>query len=171
MVPRPVGRLRNFDTETTGLVAWTVHGFRVYASRPRNARFARSLAACALHKRSQAPSACAPPSLLKPFFFYWFCCHQLSFGLELFQPRLQGGCISAHVVFFSQKDHPPPQKLKFCLKKNVFFYSQRPPSLARKLNFAWKNDKSAKKGTEKSTHPRKNLKFCMKNWNRLTYGD
>ena len=24
--------------------------------------------------------------------------------------------------------------------------------------------KSAKKGTKKSTHPRKNLKFCMKNW-------
>ena len=27
VVPRPVGRLIIFDTERTGLVVWTVHGF------------------------------------------------------------------------------------------------------------------------------------------------
>ena len=141
MVPRPVGRLRNLDTETTGLVAWTVHGFRVYASRPRNARFARSLAACALHKRSQAPSACAPPSLLKPFFFYWLCCHQLSFGLELFQPGLEGGCTSAHVVFFLKKTTHPPKNWSFAWKKCLILL-------------------------KKTSQPRKKIKFCMKKWQK-----
>ena len=33
--------------------------------------------------------------------------------------------------FFTQKDHPAPQKLKFCMKKIVFFYSKIPPSTAK----------------------------------------
>merc|ERR1712243_156679 len=55
--------------------------------------------------------------------------------------------------FFTQKDHPAPQKLKFCLKKIVFFNSKRPPSLAKNRNFACKNDK---KLTQKmKNHPKK----------------
>ena len=34
-------------------------------------------------------------------------------------------------IFFTQKGHPAPQKLKFCMKNIVFFYSKRPPSLAK----------------------------------------
>ena len=171
-MPRPVRRLIFFDTETTGLVAWTVHGFRIYASRPRNAHSARSLAACALHKLSQAPSTCAPPSHLKPFFFHWFCCHHLSSGLELFQPGLQGGCKSPHVIFFTQKDHPEHQKLKFCLTKNLFFYSKRPHSLAKKWNFSWKNNKKMRKKVPKRAPiPSKNWSFAWKIENRPTYWD
>ena len=40
----------------------------------------------------------------------------------------------------SQKEHPAPQKLKFCKKKKFFFYSKRPPNPAKNSNFAWKND-------------------------------
>ena len=29
VVPKPVGRLIILDTETTGLVVWIVHGFRI----------------------------------------------------------------------------------------------------------------------------------------------
>ena len=37
-----------------------------------------------------------------------------------------------------QKDHPAPQKLKFCKKKSVFFYSKIPPILAKNKTFEWK---------------------------------
>ena len=64
-----------------------------------------------------------------------------------------------------QKAHPAPQKVKFCMKKIVFFYSHRPPRLPKHWIGAWKNDKKVpKKGTKKSIHSRKKLKFCMKNW-------
>ena len=36
-----------------------------------------------------------------------------------------------NAIFFTQKGHPAPQKLKFCMKNIVFFYSKRPPSLAK----------------------------------------
>ena len=41
-----------------------------------------------------------------------------------------------NAIFFTQKGHPAPQKLKFCMKNIVFFYSKRPPSLAKNWIFA-----------------------------------
>ena len=38
-------------------------------------------------------------------------------------------------------------------------------------DFKKMTNKNAKKGTKKSTHPFKNLKFCMKNEKRPTYRD
>ena len=38
-----------------------------------------------------------------------------------------------------QKDHPAPQKLKFC-KKKYFFYSKIPPILAKNRSFYWKKN-------------------------------
>ena len=104
------------------------------ASRPRNARFARSLAACALHTLSQAPSVCAPPSLLKPFFFHWFCCHHLSVGLELFQPGLQGGYKSAHVVFLLKKTTQRLKNWSFAWK-NCLFLLKKTSQRHKKLKF------------------------------------
>ena len=151
-MPRPVGRLIIFDTETTGLVAWTVHGFRIYASRPRNAHSARSLADCALHKLSQAPSACAPPSHLKPFFFHWFCCHHLSSDLELFQPGLQGGCKSAHVVFLLKKTTQPTKNWSFAWKKISFFTQKDLPASQKTEIFHEKITKKCQKRYRKE-HP------------------
>ena len=56
-----------------------------------------------------------------------------------------------------------PVKTEVFPKTKVFFYSKRPPSLAKNRNFAWKNDKKlTKKGTKKTTHPRKNWSFAWK---------
>ena len=73
----------------------------------------------------------------------------------------------------SQKEHPAPQKLKFCKKKKFFFYSKRPPNPAKNSNFAWKNDKKlTKKLTQKKkNHPKKTWSFAWKIKNRPTYGD
>ena len=62
-----------------------------------------------------------------------------------------------------QKEHPASQKLKFYIKNVYFFYSKRLPSLAKNWNFAWKNHKKiTKKGTKKTTQPRKNQSFVRK---------
>ena len=73
----------------------------------------------------------------------------------------------------SQKEHPAPQKLKFCKKKKFFFYSKRPPNPAKNSNFAWKNDKKlTKKLTQKKKNHLKNTwSFAWKIENRPTYGD
>ena len=56
----------------------------------------------------------------------------------------------------NQKEHPVPQKLKFCMKKRVFLLKKTSQPL-KKLKFCMKNDKKmTKKGTKKSTQPRKN---------------
>ena len=35
------------------------------------------------------------------------------------------------MYFFTQKDHPAPQKLMFCIKESVTFYSKRPSNPAK----------------------------------------
>ena len=63
-----------------------------------------------------------------------------------------------------QKEHPAPQKLKFCMKKKVFFYSKKPPSLAKNKIFAEKKyKKMTKNWPKKADNQAWNLKFCMKN--------
>ena len=64
---------------------------------------------------------------------------------------------SEKMSFFTQKEHPAPQKLKFRMKKSVVFYWKKAPSLAKKLKWCMKKmKKSDKKCTKKNTHPRKN---------------
>ena len=72
-----------------------------------------------------------------------------------------------------QKDHPSPQKVKFCIKKIVVFTQKDPPASQKTEVVHEKNDtKSAKKYTIKSTHPRKKTwSFEWKIENRPTYGD
>ena len=71
-----------------------------------------------------------------------------------------------------QKDHPAPQKLKFCMKKNVFFYSKRPPSPAKSWSIAWKNDKKLTKSWPKKWKTTcKTRSFAWKIENRPTYED
>ena len=71
-----------------------------------------------------------------------------------------------------QKDHPDPQKLKFCMKKNVFFYSKRPPSPAKSWSFEWKMPKNWQKIDQKNEKPpQKTRSFAWKIENCPTYGD
>ena len=99
-------------------------------SRARNARVTRSLACCfeslILTERSSCFNVCAPQFFHEQFSvpLIW-----LVALLTSTPKKLKKNSKKSH--FFTQKDHPAPQKLKFCMKKIVFFYSKRPPSLAK----------------------------------------
>ena len=43
-----------------------------------------------------------------------------------------------NAIFSTQKDHPAPQKLKFCTKKNVVFLLKKTSQPRKKLNFCMK---------------------------------
>ena len=59
-----------------------------------------------------------------------------------------------------QKEHPAPQKLKFCMKKNVIF-TQKDHLASQKTEVLHeKMKKMAKRGTKKSTQPLKNWSFA-----------
>ena len=73
--------------------------------------------------------------------------------------------------FLLKKTNQPTKNWSFARKKLSFFTQKELPASQKTEILHEKTTKKCQKGTEKSTHPFKNLKFCMKNWNRLTYGD
>ena len=63
--------------------------------------------------------------------------------------------VKAHMsVLFTQKDHPALQKNEIVHEKICLFLLKKTSQPRKKLKFCMKKQKSAKKGTKKSTHPR-----------------
>ena len=137
MVPRPVSRLIIFDTETTGVVAWIVHGFRIYASRRRNAL--RVLAGGLRAAQALASSFCLCSSISSITFFLPL--------ILLPPPQLPSRALSTWTTGRMYKRTCP------------FFYSKRPTSPPKTEVLLEKNCLFLLK---KSSQPRKKLKFCMK---------
>ena len=101
------------------------------------------------------------------------------------QPRKKWNFVWKKWYFFTQKYLPAPQKTEILHEKmtknwpkrascpaktevfpekNVFFTQKVLPAAQKTEILHEKITKKWQKGTKKSTQPRKNLKFCMKNW-------